>query len=406
MEPDLRFSGHLDLWSPNGLQEVTDNVFLGLTTKVDYVDDGGVPLIRAKDISSGKLSFDDVLFISEHQHNKLTKYRKTKRGDVLVSKSGSLGTCVIVDTDKEFSTYESIITIQPKVGVLNNYFLLSLLGTNKAKFRMLGGRVGSSVGHLNLMGFRDLVIEIPSLPEQQKIASFLSAVDKKIQQLQKKKDLLERYKKGVMQKLFAQEIRFKQKDGSDFPDWEERKLGEVAEKVNFKNKDESIKKVLTNSATKGIISQQDYFDKDIANQDNLSNYYIVQTDDFVYNPRISVHAPVGPINRNKIDQGVMSPLYVVFRFADNEILDFMDYFFKTSSWFKYMYSVANYGARHDRMNISNTDLFKMPLKIPGKPELRKIVNFLNVLSKKVDNSSLELEKAKEFKKGLLQQMFV
>ena len=96
--------------------------------------------------------------------------------------------------------------------------------------------------------------------------------------------------------------------------WEQRKLGEISEKVTRKNKDNTYTETLTNSAEYGIINQRDFFDKDISNKKNLSGYYVVQPDDFVYNPRISNLAPVGPIKRNKLGRtGIMSPLYYVLK---------------------------------------------------------------------------------------------
>ena len=108
-------------------------------------------------------------------------------------------------------------------------------------------------------------------------------------------------------------IRFK-----DFTDaWEQRRLKEIADKVTEKNVKLQFKETFTNSAEFGIISQRDYFDHDISNEDNLGSYYVVKNEDFVYNPRISTFAPVGPINRNKLGRnGVMSPLYTVFRTHD------------------------------------------------------------------------------------------
>ncbi|TYO11878.1 restriction endonuclease subunit S, partial [Acinetobacter baumannii] len=121
--------------------------------------------------------------------------------------------------------------------------------------------------------------------------------------------LLSQYKQGMMQKLFSQQIRFKADDGSEFGEWEDKPLNEIASKRSGKNKDGSISEVLTNSATQGVIKQSDYFEREIVTESNLNGYYIVTLDDFVYNPRISVHAPVGPIKRNKKCLGVMSPLY-------------------------------------------------------------------------------------------------
>lgn len=110
------------------LGDFCEDLFLGLTCKVDYIEGtDGYPLVRAKDINTGELNFDSVKYISESQHKKLTKNHLTKKGDLLVSKSGTLGTCAIVRTDREFSTYESIFTVRPIASKLNVYYLIHLL---------------------------------------------------------------------------------------------------------------------------------------------------------------------------------------------------------------------------------------------------------------------------------------
>jgi type I restriction enzyme S subunit len=246
---------------------------------------------------------------------------------------------------------------------------------------------------------------VPLIAEQEKIASFLGAVDARLTQLRHKQKLLQTYKRGVMQKIFSQQIRFKQDDGTLFPNWEKKKLGELATRQTKKNEDSSITRVLTNSATQGVVDQQDYFDKDIANADNLAGYYVINKGDYVYNPRISVNAPVGPINKNKIAQGVMSPLYTVFRFKSHNNQLYEQYF-KTSFWHKYMCSVANYGARHDRMNIVVSDFLALPLPSPCQAEQQKIVDFLTSIDQKIEAVALQIETMEKFKKGLLQKMFV
>ena len=94
--------------------------------------------------------------------------------------------------------------------------------------------------------------------------------------------------------------------------WKVVRLGEIAEKSILKNRNNSIKLVLSNSAINGLVAQNEYFDKDIANKENIQDYYIVHLGDFVYNPRISQNAPTGPINRNMFSKGIVSPLYTVF----------------------------------------------------------------------------------------------
>ncbi|WP_275314957.1 restriction endonuclease subunit S [Tenacibaculum bernardetii] len=194
-------------WEYVKLNEICNEIFLGLTSKVDYVEKGGFPFIRATDINTGSLSFKNVRYISETQHKKLTSRRITKKGDVLVSKSGTLGTCAIVDVDIEFSTYESIITIQPKAELLSNKFLLQILQDTDVQKRMIGARVGGIVGHLNLMTFRKLVIPLPKINEQIRISEILSTVDSKLDVLQNKKTHYQDLKKGLMQQLLTGKVR-------------------------------------------------------------------------------------------------------------------------------------------------------------------------------------------------------
>lgn len=290
---------------------------------------------------------------------------------------------------------------------INIEYVTRFFLTNRGKY-LLGLASPGGAGRNKTLGqkaFEELDVRIPQLEEQAKISKFLTVVDERILGLVKKKCLLEAYKKGAMQNLFSQQIRFTQDDGTPFSDWEEKKLGEISNRIATKNTDETIVAVLTNSATKGIVNQQDYFDKDIANQNNLGGYYMVDVNDFVYNPRISIHAPVGPIKRNNLKQGVMSPLYSVFRFTEGN-LGYFEYFFQTTTWHKYMHSVANFGARHDRMNITGGDFLKLPIAFPYIEEQKKIADFLNAIDDKITAVSSQLTAAQTFKKGLLQQMFV
>lgn len=253
--------------------------------------------------------------------------------------------------------------------------------------------------------FAKIPLALPDQPEQEKIAAVLDATSRKITLLTDKKTALEDYKRGLMQRLFSRELRFTRDDGSAFPDWEERRLGEIASRVTEKNTAFDYARVLTNSATRGVIDQGDYFDKDIANADNIDGYYIVREGDYVYNPRISVSAPVGPIKRNNLGVGVMSPLYTVFRFRTRKT-DFFAQYFESTFWHRYMRSVANYGARHDRMAITTGDFMKLPLPFPHPEEQRKIAAALSVLDAKIDALSLKISEMDAFKKGLLKKLFV
>ncbi|MFZ3444947.1 restriction endonuclease subunit S [Vibrio harveyi] len=285
----------------------------------------------------------------------------------------------------------------------SNHFLAETL----ERIRYEKYNTGTVQPKLNIEACKNIVFYYTeSEVEQKKIASFLSTIDTKITQIQEKLNLLKQYRIGVTQQIFHQKIRFKNESGSYFPSWELKPLKNLASKVNVKNTSEKETIVLTNSARDGIVYQNEYFDKDIANQNNLSAYYVVEKDCFVYNPRISELAPVGPIKRNQLGKGVMSPLYTIFQFNQDVNVDFMELYFNSSCWFKYMKSVANFGARHDRMNITTKDFFELPCPQPCQDEQKKITDFLQEVDKKITLVENQLKQVKSFKKGLLQQMFV
>ncbi len=157
-------------------------------------------------------------------------------------------------------------------------------------------------------------------------------------------------------------------------------MGEIAEKITEKNVQNLISETFTNSAEFGVISQRDYFDHDIAKAEKVNGYYIIRHDDFVYNPRISVTAPCGPINRNKLQRnGVMSPLYTVFRTHDIDTL-YLEWFFKSHHWHSYMYFNGDSGARSDRFSIKNDLFFQMPIPTPSIKEQHLIGETLEGLN--------------------------
>lgn len=191
----------------------------------------------------------------------------------------------------------------------------------------------------------------------------------------------------------------------DIPDgWEVKKLGEVFQKINKKNKENLIHQVLTNSAQYGVIPQEAFFDKSIATKENINNYYILNIDDFIYNPRISKYAPAGPISRNKYEIGCVSPLYTVFRIRKNYNIDFFESYFKSNLWNKQAYNVANFGARFDRMNITDNDFFNIPIPVPPLDEQKKIADILSLWDKAIQQTKELIAYKETQKKGLMQNL--
>lgn len=196
-------------------------------------------------------------------------------------------------------------------------------------------------------------------------------------------------------------LRFKGFSG----EWNITKLCDISDKVQEKNKNNLITETFTNSAEYGIINQRDFFNKDISNEVNLCHYYVVQPNDFVYNPRISNLAPVGPIQRNKLNRtGVMSPLYYVFRtYSINN--DFLDYYFSTSKWHRFMFMNGDKGARSDRFAIGDSVFRTMPILTPKQQEQTQIGNFFQKLDQVIELQQYALTQAQNYKKAMLQKMF-
>ena len=188
--------------------------------------------------------------------------------------------------------------------------------------------------------------------------------------------------------------------------WEQRKLGEIADKVTEKNLDGNITEVLTNSAEYGVINQTEFFDHAVAKESNIAGYYVIAPGDFVYNPRISATAPVGPIRRNTLGiHGVMSPLYTVFRLTDAVDGTYLSHFFKTNGWHGFMKLEGNSGARSDRFSIGDATFFEMPIPVPSSSEQHAIGSFFSRLDDLITLHQRKYDKLVIFKKSMLEKMF-
>lgn len=187
-------------------------------------------------------------------------------------------------------------------------------------------------------------------------------------------------------------------------EWEIKELGEIADRVYQKNSNYKVEKVLTNSALEGVVEQSSFFEGKITTKGNLDNYFVLDVGDFVYNPRISKLAPVGPISRNNIEKGIVSPLYFVFRFK-NSYTDYYDYYFRTLLWHAYIKDNANKGARFDRISISAEKFMGLPIPYPSQQEQQKIADCLASFDELLDLEEKKLSALQKYKKGLLQKLF-
>ena len=255
--------------------------------------------------------------------------------------------------------------LQGKAGIADNSFLAFAISQSDIESLLVGG----GRAKLNAETLMSIEFRLPCLQEQYRIGEYLTQLDHLITLHQRKCVFLFGFFQAFISMIFT---------ASTFS-WEQRKLSEITDKVTEKNAGLQYVETFTNSAEFGIISQRDFFDHDIAKLGSLDGYYIVKNEDFVYNPRISTSAPVGPINRNKLGRtGVMSPLYTVFRPHDIDTT-YLEYFFKCGYWHSFMNFNGDSGARSDRFSIRDNVFFQMPIPIPDIDEQRKIGELLTCL---------------------------
>lgn len=413
MEPMLRFKAddgsEFPAWEEKALSEIAARV-----TRKNKGNQTDIPLT----ISSLDGLVDQRDYFKKTVASKdMSGYFLLRNGEFAYNKSYSVGFDYgsIKRLDKypcgALSTLYICFGLKPNIkvdsGYLAHYFDSQKWNPEVAAICAEGAR---NHGLLNVptADFFDINIAVPSLPEQRKIADLLSAVDDVIAAQEAEVAAWEKRKKGVMQKLFSQEVRFKADDGSDFPDWESTTVGELFTFVTEKNESGRISDVITNSAEHGLIPQREYFDKDIAVEGNTEGYTVIQKGDFVYNPRKSTIAPFGPFNIYERDEvGIVSPLYTCLMPRDGETAPYLSWYFKTSRWHRYIVTHgAQGGARHDRVGMTNALMKGIPVMLPSLPEQRKIADCLTSLGDVIAKAKDELDAWRELKKGLLQQMFV
>ena len=417
--PQIRFSGFTDTWEQRELSDTLNFLSNNTLSRAELSEDTGTyknvhygdVLIKFGEYIDAQST--DLPYIADDEKAKKFESSKLQDGDIIIADTAedeAVGKCVEIGNIGDLSIVSGLHTIpcRSKVKFAPAY-LGFYLNSSSYHDQLIPLMQGIKVTSISKSAISDTLISAPTdLSEQGKIGQFFSQLDTLITLHQRKYDKLTKVKKAMLEKMFPKngspypEIRFK-----GFTDaWEQRKLSAIADKVTEKNVGLQYIETFTNSAEFGIISQRDFFDHDIAKMSSLGGYYIVRSEDFVYNPRISTSAPVGPINRNKLGRiGVMSPLYTVFRPHDIDTT-YLEYFFKSKYWHSFMNFNGDSGARSDRFSIKDSVFFEMPIPIPHIDEQKKIGEYLAYLDRLITLHQRKLEKLKNIKKACLEKMFV
>lgn len=381
--PKLRFKEFSGEWEEKKLNDV------GLITT------GSTPSTSISEYYGGERLFVSPVDIQGNRYINKTKTTLTELGfskGRKVVKDSVCFVCIGSTIGKVAQlTEDSLANQQINCITANNKnfndFIYSLLELKASKIKLLAGE--QALPQINKSDFSKLKFYLPSLQEQEKIASFLISIDKKIEQLTKKEELLQQYKKGVMQKIFNQEIRFKADDGSEFCDWEERKLEEVANRYdNLRIPVSSSNRISGDTPYYGANGIQDYVEgfthdgefvllaEDGAN--DLQNYPVQYVNGKIW---VNNHAHVLQGKKNILNNKF-------FGYAISKI------------------NIEPFLVGGGRTKLNANILMKININIPSIQEQTKIANFLSSIDSKIEKVKKQLNSTKEFKKALLQQMFV
>lgn len=245
---------------------------------------------------------------------------------------------------------------------------------------------------------KKIKLAFPSKTEQEKIAEFLVEVDKRIKQIERKIELLHQYKKSVMQKIFARQIRFKGENGRLYSDWSEHKAGELF--TNISNRQHNGDLPVLSVTQNGGVVRRDSLDKKIDQSDSgIQNYKIIEPNDFV----ISLRSFQGGIEKSDI-LGISSPAYTVLRGDKRTISEFFKHYFKREEFISRLNSTV-IGIR-DGKQISYEPFSTLKIPVPSVEEQQKIAIFLTAIDDKIKAEEMGLDASQQWKKGLLQRMFV
>ncbi|HAS6494091.1 TPA: restriction endonuclease subunit S [Vibrio parahaemolyticus] len=410
--PKLRFGEFEGDWNTEKLGAYSKHITYGLTVRPKFVEDG-IPLISAREITSGEVKYSQAPQISLSEFNNLSDKAKPIVGDLFLSKTGTIGFSAQNTTSQPVAITQNIAVIRiDDANVLSPNYVLHYFKTNKF-YRSAVSKVNqSTIMDLQLGDIKRLPIPLPpNFLEQQKIVSFLSKVDEKIALLNEKKDKLTEYKKGVMQQLFNGKweeqdgqltfipptLRFKADDGSEHPDWEEAQLGEFVE----------INSGYSPSKFEMKASGVPYFKVEQLN--NSTKYQEVTP---TYIADFDKTIPAGSIIFPKRGASILLNkvrILVHDSFMDTNLMtltakpelnnEFLFYFLVKEDLSKIADTTSI-------PQINNKHIIPYPLILPSIAEQLQIANFLSAIDKKIDLAQSEHTKAKEWKKGLLQQMFV
>jgi len=406
--PKLRFKEFSGEWIEKKLEDISSiktGPFGSTLHQHDYVE-FGTPIITVEHLGEQSVTHKNLPLVSDEDKYRLKSYT-LREGDVVFSRVGSVDrSCFISAHENGWLFSGRLLRIRLSDDQFSSLFLNQIFKNETVKYRLRSVAVGQTMPSLNTEILKNFCLYFPpSLEEQTKIANFLTAVDDKIAELTKKVELLQRYKKGVMQQIFSQQLRFKDDDGQDFPEWEEKTLGSIA---SFYRGGQLSKSDINHNGMYACIHYGELFTTyhevitEVKSKTNVLTNFSSKFGDILM-PSSDV-TPAGLAKASCILKGgvVLGGDINIIRVVTNMSPIFISYLLNFEKN-KIIELVSGTTVKHIYIKDIKNILLTISLNIQ---EQTKIANFLSALDEQINTSQQQLELSKQYKQSLLQQMFI
>ena len=407
--PAIRFAGFTDPWEQRKLGDVASSFDYGLNAAATEYD-GQNKYLRITDIDDETHEFSKSDLTTPLADLAMSADYLLKEGDLLFARTGASVGKTYLYRQFDGMVYFAGFLIRARIGEgADPEFAYQATLTDAYKKYVAITSQRSGQPGVNAQEYADYQLMLPSKTEQQQIGMTLRSLDDLITLHQRKYDKLVIFKKSMLEKMFPKdgesvpEIRF-----AGFTDpWEQRKLGDIAERVTRKNENNESDLPLTISAQHGLIDQRLFFNAQVASRD-MSGYYLLRQGEFAYNKSTSADSPWGAIKRlTRYEKGCVSTLYICFALL-NANPDYLVTYYETNRWHKAVQMIAAEGARnHGLLNIAPDDFFDTMVSLPeSQAEQQTIGAFFSRLDSLITLHQRKLELLQNIKKSLLDKMFV
>ncbi|HDD0027169.1 TPA: restriction endonuclease subunit S [Staphylococcus aureus] len=401
--PELRFPGFEGEWEEKKVGELLE-FKNGLNKGKEYFSSGS-SIVNFKDVFNNRSLNTNNLTGKVNVNSKELKNYSVEKGDVFFTRTseviGEIGYPSVILNDPENTVFSGfVLRGRPKSGIdlINNNFKRYVFFTNSFRKEMITKssmttRALTSGSAINKMK----VIYPVSAKEQRKIGDFFSKLDRQIELEEQKLELLQQQKKGYMQKIFSQELRFKDENSEDYPHWENSKIEKYLKERNERSDKGQMLSVTINS---GIIKFSELDRKDNSSKDK-SNYKVVRKNDIAYNSMRMWQGASGRSNYN----GIVSPAYTVLYPTQNTSSLFIGYKFKTHRMI-HKFKINSQGLTSDTWNLKYKQLKNINIDIPVLEEQEKIGDFFKKMDILISKQKIKIEILEKEKQSFLQKMFL